>query len=277
MIILLLLLAALSARAQQDSLLVVFWNVENFFDYRSGSGPEGWSSYRFYRKSSAIAKELLRIAESRGRVPDAVGFAEVENSFVLRQLVSTTPLRKLGYRIVHFESPDHRGMDCGLLYRPDTMRLLSAGPKHITDSTGAIMATRDILLAEFDRLSILVNHHPSKVGGKDDGRVAAFGRLTAVCDSLDTHGAKPRLAIGDFNEDRWGAGAGTIKYNGAWEKIDGCFHKGFSDVTETVCDFPELLTGDSAYGGTKPLRTFSGPRYLGGISDHLPIAVMVYF
>ena len=113
----------------RDSLLVVFWNVENFFDYHSDSKPQYWTKGRFYAKCDAVAKTLLRIADRYGRLPDAVGFAEVENAFVLRQLVNTTALRKLDYRIVHYDSPDHRGIDCALLCRRSTLPLRAAPPR----------------------------------------------------------------------------------------------------------------------------------------------------
>ncbi len=260
----------------QDSLLVVFWNVENFFDYHSDNKPQYWTAGRFYAKCDAVAKTLLRIADRYGRLPDAVGFAEVENGYVLRQLLSATVLRKLDYRIVHYESPDHRGIDCALLCRSSTLPLRASAPKHLLDSTGTVMPTRDILLAEFDSLAILVNHHPSQIGGKDDRRERARARLRAVTDSLRAAGVSRTLAVGDFNQDLWG-GAGTLKYNGHWEKIDGGFAEGFSRVREEVFADPVLLEPDSAYGGAKPRRTFVGPRYRGGVSDHLPVVFVVYF
>ena len=273
----------LSLRAQtpppgRDSLLVVFWNVENFFDYHSENKPLFWTAGRFYAKCDAVAKTLLRIADRYGRLPDAVGFAEVENGFVLRQLCASSALRKLDYRIVHYESPAHRGIACALLCRRSTLPLRGSAPKHVPDSAGGVMATRDILLAEFDSLAILVNHHPSQIGGKDERRAAARARLQALTDSLHAAGTARTLAVGDFNQDLWpGAPRGTLKYDGHWEKIDGAFAEGFSAVREEVFDDPLLLVPDSAFGGLKPRRTFVGPRYQGGVSDHLPVVFIVYF
>jgi hypothetical protein len=272
-----------SLRAQErvsgrDSLLVVFWNVENFFDYHSPNKPQFWTSGRFQAKCDAVAKTLLRIADRYGRLPDAVGFAEVENGFVLRRLVSDTALRKLDYRIVHFDSPDHRGIDCALLCRRTTLPLRRSAPKHVPDSVWGVMDTRDILLAEFDSLAILVNHHPSQIGGKDGRRQLARARLQEITDSLHAAGTQRTLAVGDFNQDLWGnSSRGTIKYNGLWEKIDGAFAEGFSAVREEVFDDPLLLEPDASFGGLKPRRTFVGPRYRGGVSDHLPVVIVVYF
>ena len=288
MIILLLTLGVSGQAQDRDSLLVVFWNVENFFDYHSESKPQYWTAGRFYAKCDAVAKTLLRIADRYGRLPDAVGFAEVENAYVLRQLLGATVLRKLDYRIVHYESPDHRGIDCALLCRGSTLPLRASAPKHLPDSAGGVMATRDILLAEFDSLAILVNHHPSQIGGKEDRRRVALDRLQGLRDSLRAAGTRRTLAVGDFNEDLWkefrrsepandNAWRGTIKYNGRWEKIDGGFAEGFSRVREEVFADPVLLEPDASFGGQKPRRTFVGPRYRGGVSDHLPVVFVVYF
>ena len=279
----LLLLVPAVASAQRDSLVVMFWNVENFFDWRSGNGPQGWGASRFYRKCNAVAKTVFKVADEVGRLPDAVGFAEVENGYVMKELVLATNLRKLGYKVIHFDSPDHRGIDCALLYRRSTLSLLAAEPKHLLDSSGAVMATRDILTAQFvtaggDSVAVLVNHHPSQIGGKDAGRRTAMSRLAALTDSLVQSGCRRVLAIGDFNEDKWHDGSsGTIKYNGAWEKIDGHFATGFTGARERVYDDETLSETDKSFGGTKPRRTFIGPRYNGGVSDHYPIVVTVYF
>lgn len=270
-----LLLAAVPA-AGQDSLLAVFWNLENFFDYRSEAAPQFWTRGRFYAKCDAVAKTLMLIADRYGHLPDIAAFAEIENSFVMHSLVSSTLLRKLGYSVVHFESPDHRGIDCGLIYRKSVLELLDSYPKHVYDSSGAVMATRDIVVAEFGGITVLVNHHPSRIGGKSDRREAAMGRMLGIADSLRSAGRRRVLAVGDFNDELWPSeGSGTLKYNGRWEKIDGHFSFGALEVDEKVFVSPLLLVPDKAFGGMKPRRCFTGPRYEGGISDHLPIVLEV--
>lgn len=286
--ILLLLALVLSVPAfcqERDSLLLVFWNIENFFDYRSEAKPSPyWTRKRFYAKCEGIAKTLLRIADRYGRLPDAVGLAEVENRYVLQRLLSETALRKLDYRIVHYDSPDPRGIDCALLHRESTLPLRRSAACPVTDSSGTPLLTRDILVAEFDSIALLVNHHPSQLGGKEERRTLARRRRQALADSLLAAGAHRVLSMGDFNEDLWSEGAspkdarrGTIKYNGAWEKIDGHFAAGALQVREEVFGDPLLLEADNAFGGMKPRRTFVGPRYNKGISDHLPVVFVVNF
>ncbi|MBQ2107414.1 MAG: hypothetical protein II475_01855, partial [Bacteroidales bacterium] len=94
--------------APPDSLLLVSWNVENFLDYRTDTTGR-YTAGRFYNKCNAVSKTLLLIAERFGRLPDAVALTEVGDRFVLERLLGSTPLRKLDYAIVHYESPDRRG------------------------------------------------------------------------------------------------------------------------------------------------------------------------
>ena len=233
----------------KDSLLVMFWNVENFFDYRSGSEyrPEYLSRRRFEAKCEAVCKTILAVADRYGRYPDIVAFAEVESPSVTRALVGSTLLRKLGY-VLRCEDD----------------------------------ATRDFLVARFDSLSVVVNHHPSKVGGgKAEMRAEVMSQMRSVADSLLALGAGRVLCVGDFNDTLWkgsGPGAATLKYNGHWEKIDGYFAFGLPvEVEESVFSDASLLEPDRNFGGMKPRRSFLGPRYLGGVSDHLPLVLLVKF
>lgn len=274
-----------SLSGERDSLFAVFWNVENFFDYHSPARPQYWTKGRFHSKCAAISKMIFLLGEQYGRLPDLIGLSEVENRFVLKSLISSTLLRKTDYKIVHFDSPDHRGIDCALLYRESSRSLLESFPVHIRSSDGEVLPTRDLLIACFDdSLAVIVNHHPSKIGGKDEERKRVFCVMEKVADSLMNDGAnrtKRILSMGDFNEDLWGTtpkGKGTIKYNGEWEQIDGYFTYGdVSFVKMDIVSMGELLVEDRAFGGMKPRRTFVGPRYSGGISDHLPIALVLYF
>ena len=309
------LLAAclLFADAGEDSLRVMFWNLENYFDWRNDStsvsdaefssrGARHWSRKRFDAKTQAIAKSILWIAGHAGGAPDIIGVAEVENRFVLRRLTEETLLRKLDYAIVHEDSPDPRGIDVALLYRKSRLQLVSAKACHLYGAD-TLIPTRDILLAQFtdlhgSDLAVLVNHHPSKWGGEKVSaprRKAAVGRMKALADSLRHLGTERMIALGDFNdtpenpvyrtldtlfvnlaEPLHKRGEGTIKYDGAWEMIDMVFvtpscKAGPMDIPK----IPFLLVEDRAHAGVKPLRTYSGPRYFGGVSDHCPVVVKI--
>lgn len=304
-----LVLFALLTAPRADTLDLMFWNLENFFDYRNDStsvsdaefssfGARRWTKKRFYTKCNSIAKAVLWISADKGALPDVIGLAEVENAFVLRRLLQATVLEKLDYRIVHYESPDRRGIDVALLYRCGRLELLDSKPCHLYEADSSVMRTRDILLARFAYggrdVAFLVNHHPSKYGGaKISGprREQAVKRLKELADSLLACGVDGVVAMGDFNDtpanpvygqlaptlenqalSPYRKGEGTIKFAGKWELIDMFFT---SSVIQTegmeIIYVPFLQTRDKTALGTKPLRTYSGPRYLGGVSDHCPV------
>lgn len=300
--------------AQKDSLLVMFWNLENFFDYNddgtgesdtefSSGGSRRWSATRFYTKCDAVAKSIMWIGDQYGRMPDVIGVAEIENRKVLSRMLYSSILRRYDYDIVHYDSPDHRGIDVALLYRRSVFSLESSSvrtPVH----EGKKLSTRDILLVSLknamgQKFNLIVNHHPSKYGGSrlsEGRRVSAMSTLRHMCDSLLTAGEGNIVAMGDFNDtpdakqfsiiedvlENKGlplheSGQGSIRHEGKWQLID--FFLVSDDVRSSemsVARIPFLMTYDKKHPGEKPLRTYTGPRYQGGVSDHCPITIFVY-
>lgn len=311
---LLLLCLALLHGHPEDTVRTMFWNVENLFDWRADStstselefssrGARHWTYKRFRTKCSAIAKAVLYAASECGGAPDIIGLAEVENAWVLRHLTEETALRKLEYKALHFESADKRGIDVALLYRPSRLSLTGARACHILADDGKPLATRDILLATFitpagKDIAMLVNHHPSKYGGAETSeprRKKAMETLRFLADTLLADGYAV-LAMGDMNDtpdnpvfelveptlknlakELHSQGEGTIFYDGKWELIDMFFSSpGLKTSKMKILRVPFLMTRDSKHAVMKPLRTYNGPRYLGGVSDHCPIWVDVY-
>ena len=304
----------------RDTLSVMCWNVENFFDWRNDSltvsdaefssrGERHWTWRRFQAKANAFAKALFWVEAETGRLPDIVGLEEVENAFVLRQVLQKTALRKTDYKYVHYDSPDRRGIDVALLYRSSVLELVDSKPCHLYEAD-TVMATRDILLCVFRRkidvapppFAVLVNHHPSKYGGaseSDPKRRIAVDRLRFLADSLAAEGIDKIIAGGDFNDTPdnpvflrldpalkplysalFRRGEGTIKYDGKWALIDHFYASPAlwdSGPSMRILRIPFLLTRDTAHSGDKPLRTYTGPRPTGGVSDHLPILLEISF
>ena len=296
--------------------MVMFWNVENFFDYIddgtgesdkefSSYGSRRWTRRKFQKKCDDIAKSVFWIRERYGRIPDVIGLAEVENRGVLWKLLNNTLLRKCGYRIVHYQSGDRRGIDVALLYRESSFRKVSHST--VTPSMdGEKIVTRDMLqvLLEDDmgqKYNLIVNHHPSKYGGSESSegrRKAVMMALKEMCDSLSAaDSGVPVIAMGDFNDTPDGeqfeilngvlvnmsdslfqAGRGTIRYQGKWDLIDMFLVS--SDLLDNarmdIIELPFLMTYERKYPGMKPLRTYSGPRYVGGVSDHCPIVLCLF-
>lgn len=317
--LLLLLLCLFAAGPGPDSpgTMFMFWNLENFFDYRdsgqggsdaefSSMGERHWTKTKFYRKCLAAAKTILWISDTYGDLPDVVGVAEVENSFVVGRLVNTDVLKKHGYGFIHYDSPDRRGIDVALLYRKEVFDTLESRSFRIDarGPDGKELNTRDILMVKLrrkdsgDTLVAFVNHHPSKYGGGSTEwrREAAVERLRSLADSLHSCGIRNIVAMGDFNDTpdnqlfhrltengclhlmEPAAGKGTIRFNGKWEMIDLFFVSGGIMDRNPVMVIPNppfLTARDPAHSGDKPLRTYSGPRYNGGVSDHRPVLLML--
>ena len=293
--------------------LFMFWNVENFFDWTdqgtgesdaefSSMGNRRWTRNKFYAKCDAVAKTVFWLADRYGRMPDVIGLAEVENRGVLTRMLSSTLLRKYDYGIVHRQSADRRGIDVAMLYRKSVLDTLSTS--FVTPLyKGKSMPTRCILharmrLANGFMADFIVNHHPSKFGGEEeskDRRNAAMETLKRLCDSLK---GNHMLVMGDFNdtpdaeqfrmidgilvnkaEGLYKKREGTIRYEGKWELIDMFMTSpSLSDESRMeIVRVPFLMTYEKKHPGERPLRTYVGPRYVGGVSDHCPIVLRIHF
>src|SRR6056300_1031363 len=113
---------------REQVLTVAFYNVENLFDtinsdYTNDADftPKGklaWDYRRYYKKLKKISYVISQIGkESSSNLPALIGLVEVENTKVLHDLVNHKNLNNYGYRYIHFESSDRRGIDTALLYR----------------------------------------------------------------------------------------------------------------------------------------------------------------
>ena len=242
-------------------LRIGFYNTENYFDpfadttigynqFNPG-GDHHWSAARYKIKRQHMFKVLAAMGRWHGM--DIMAFAEIENRFVLEGLIKSTPLRDKNYGIIHFESPDHRGIDVGLIYRKSIFHPLFAKAIHVHDSADNNLRTRDILyvkgVAGFDTLQIFINHWPSRYGGlmaTVSKRLLAAEYLREAVDSVCRENPNSYvLILGDFNETiadkglQWisgyrkdcnilvlppsydfGKATGTIKSNSGWAIFD---------------------------------------------------------
>ncbi len=301
----------------QEGYTLFFWNVENFFDTRNDpdkeddqftpQGTNRWTRKRFVKKRDGIAGTIIDV--TNGELPAFIALAEIENRYVLNQLIYETPLTYGNYRILHKDSPDRRGIDVALLYRKDHFYPLET--KYLSVSHDSVQL-RDILytkgvLHRLDTLHLFINHWPSKYGGEKESapkRGAAADALLYVCDSILLSNSRANVIIaGDFNDTpdseimkrfamfinlsaRIPKREGTIKYRGVWELIDQILVSpnmlnADEPVSVDIWSFKiishsALLERDRNFTGYRPKRTYIGPRYHGGLSDHLPVIVKIY-
>ncbi len=197
---------------------IVSYNVENYFDQFDDSltndkdfTPDGsyhWAWNKYKDKQQKIYKVIAAVGG--WELPDIIGLAEVENQFVLEDLINSTPLKWRNYGIVHKESPDRRGIDVAVLYRKEKFTLLGQAFYKIQYPWDMKATTRDILYIKGvtrhnDTLHVFMNHWPSKYGGQtetDRNRMFVASFLKTVVDSIFSQNIASNVIImGDFNEE----------------------------------------------------------------------------
>lgn len=212
---LLFLILALKVNPQ-NSMRVMFWNVENLFDCIDDpekeddeflpSSPRHWTFFRYRQKLINVSKVIMAVGE--GEIPALVGMCEVENDTVMEDLLRLTPLGKLGYRYYITASPDRRGINVALLYKRDRFRPLSRNDIRI-EMPGKRRPTRDILhitglIPSLDTLDLFICHFPSRSGGEKESRPArnaAKKRLREVINRVHNIRSKPlSIIMGDLND-----------------------------------------------------------------------------
>jgi len=276
----------------RQTFAVGFYNLENLFDTIHDAGkndyeflPDGttrWTAEKYRHKLRNMSRALADIGTDRlPRVGCAViGVAEVENERCLADLLAQPELRRRGYRYVHVEGPDQRGIDCALLYQPSLFQVgsVSLVPYRYLLPQDSARATRGFLVVSGllggSAVAVVVCHLPSR-GAGSYYRQEGARQLLAVRDSLLSLSPKPHVLImGDMNDDPqdpsmadclrgrrfaddvtpddmynpwWqelAKGNGTLTYQGAWNLFD------------QILLSPSLLA--SAVHGEAPALRFDG-------------------
>ncbi|MBN1952543.1 MAG: endonuclease/exonuclease/phosphatase family protein [Bacteroidales bacterium] len=273
-LLLMLLWMAGSLQAQQEktfnAVCIGFYNLENLFDtildpelYNNEeftpNGPNQWTAERYHEKLRNMADVISKIGTDV--VPAGVailGISEIENRNVVEDLVKHEILRERGFRIVHYDSPDARGVDVGLIYRPDIFTVLGSKSYRLTLENDSGFRSRDQLLvtgkAGDDILHIIVNHWPSRRGGErasrpkrnaagdlsrhiadsllaldKNAKIIVMGDLNddpvnpSVRDHLRAKGNKDKLEEGDLFNPMYGLykeGIGSLAYRDSWNLFD---------------------------------------------------------
>jgi predicted extracellular nuclease len=201
---------------------VAFYNLENLFDPFDDPNINDEASpimeikknriEIYQKKIQNMAKVIADIGKDKSKnAPVIVGVAEVENYKVLEDLIQTEVLANKNYRIVHYDSPDLRGIDVALLYQQDYFN-----PTYhenfelkLWDTQGRRIYTRDQLLVsgylDNELVHIIVNHWPSRRGGEEKSRhkreKAAF-LSTQIIDNIRLNNKNAKIILmGDLNDD----------------------------------------------------------------------------
>ena len=197
---------------------IAFYNLENLFDTIvdpdtnkilqddfTPNGPHRWDSKKYYTKLDNMSKVIRLLgADLAGTPPMVVGISEVENKNVIIDLINTKNLKPYNYGIVHYESPDKRGIDVALIYRKDFVTIKNS--KNVPLKANFKTRSQLVVEAELDgeTLYFLVNHWPSRRGGEKRSsprREATAALSRSLADSiLNIHPDAKIIMMGDLND-----------------------------------------------------------------------------
>ena len=305
-------LFTLSCSSPIKPLSIGYWNVENLFDIFDDPIKNDEEFSIGGRKNVTQEIYELKIQQSaevlRDLNVDVLGLSEVENAMVLEDL--NFAYKERNYKIIHFDSPDERGIDNALLYDPNYFEVISSKPIPNTLPSGD--KTRDILyvkgLYADELIHLFVNHWPSNYGGREKSipKRAATAQLLVreISSILSLNPSAEIILVGDFNEDPDEMNVQSLKtigLNSLMEPMLGVPKKGtyvyrgedlFYDqiiIHESLRDQEGLaLVPNSTYildlpkyrqqeGNYKhfPYRFWAGNNLLGGYSDHLAVRIEI--
>ncbi len=242
-LLLLLSIAEISAQSKKYTVhTVAFYNFENFFDFNNDintnddewtpTGAQHWTEEKYQQKLKNLSKVLSEIGTPENpNAPTLIGGSEIENRGVLEDLIKQPKLLNFDYGIIHFDSPDKRGIDVALLYQKKYFKPISYSNIPLIIYKDKIVAkenkkeenesdepeiisenhrvfTRDQLLItgflEGEEISIIVNHWPSRSGGEKASskfREEAGKLNRKIIDSLQKINPKAKvLTMGDLND-----------------------------------------------------------------------------
>lgn len=238
------LLAIFGASAQEKKFIVhtvAFYNCENLFDTINDATindeeylpSAGWTLKKYKMKLGNLSRVLAEIGTGENtNSPTLIGVSEIENRGVLEDLVKQPLLAGKDYGIVHFNSPDKRGIDVGFLYQKKHFKPTSfknmpllvyqkeddkakkddgedkSDDKAAVDSKTRVLYTRDQLLVtgllDGEEISVIVNHWPSRSGGEKRSspyREAAAALNKKIIDSLYRINPDAKIiTMGDLND-----------------------------------------------------------------------------
>lgn len=200
-----------------------FYNLENLFDTIidtdtnkilqddfTPKGNKAWTGERYFQKLENLSKVISELGTDV--TPEGlacIGVAEIENKSVLEDLVKTEKLKSRNYQIVHYESPDKRGIDVGFLYNPTNFKVISSQSYTLINPDDSTFKTRDQLVVNGELngelIHVIVAHWPSRSGGEKKSapkRILAGQLARSIIDSIQTTDSKAKiLLMGDLNDD----------------------------------------------------------------------------
>ncbi|WP_298494482.1 endonuclease [uncultured Algibacter sp.] len=276
---------------------------------------KNWTPKRYQNKLRKIGYAISNIGRREtGKHPALVGLAEIENATVIKDLMASKHLKHCNYDYIHFDSLDERGIDVALLYDTTAFKVLDseAFAVSLIDDDGTPDYTRDVLLVsgilDNEKVHVIVNHWSSRREGEKETefkRLASSEKVSEIISSIKQNEEHAKIiVIGDFNDTPQNNSLkrlvdefdlfnpmetlrsftrGSVKHRRQWFTFDQIlvstnFFKSSKNEFEFFKanifdeDFLKLFKGP--FKGS-PFRTYVGPKYKGGYSDHFPVYMIL--
>lgn len=204
-----------------DIRTLAFYNLENLFDTINNPNKNDEASpimrlktnksKVYWDKIDKLGSVISQIGFDKAKTaPAIIGVCEIENKAVLEDLVKSKYLKKMNYEIIHYESPDKRGIDVALLYQKKYFKPInheSFTPNIFRD--GFRVYTRDQLLVsgylDDELIHVIVNHWPSRRGGEEKSsplrEKAAFQNVKIIEKVREKNARSKIFIMGDFNDN----------------------------------------------------------------------------
>jgi len=300
--------------AMSQTLNIAFYNLDNLFDPFEAShtldydftpqGKKKWGNYRYQQKLYKISRTIQEIHQERELL--FCGIAEVETGQVISDLLRQAPIENLNLGFVHFDSPDSRGIDVGLIYNKSLFELGETFTHSVELKTPReIIYSRDILEIHGtmgnSKIRVFVNHWPShrRRLNKSLRTQASFVLEQAILENQQPD--ELVIVMGDFNDnpdseflkfleklkfkntskELLTSDQGTTKHLRNWLLFDQIYlSSGFFEGQDWQFESSrifneEFLIDPTGRNKNQPFRTFIGKNYIGGQSDHFPILTKI--
>jgi hypothetical protein len=268
---------------------LAFYNLENLFDTinditkNDEASPmmelKGNKSKVYWDKIDKLASVISQIGEEKTKTsPAIIGVSEIENVSVLEDLVKSVHIKKKNYGIIHYESPDKRGIDVALLYQKRYFKPIfhqSFNPNIYRNNRKVY--TRDQLLVsgylDDELIHLIVNHWPSRSGGEMKSRPlrekAAYQNTKIIEQVREKDPNAKIIVMGDFNDDPINASfkkvlkakgkKKNVGKNDIYNPYEDLFKKGFNTLgyRDNINLFDQILiTSPLLDSGDKDFSTY---------------------
>ena len=297
--------------------IIGFYNVENLFDiyddpntFDDDFTPFGelrWDSERYQEKLEKIGEMISTI--NTNQMPAVMGFTEVENYDVLKDLLKIKALEDEGYKIIHQNNHDGRGIDVAAIYKPEAFEVEKYTYYPVVLPGKKEATTRDILeikgrFSNGETAVLYFTHWSSRRAGTHETEPKRIAVAKALRDKIDRVLADQNEAnifiLGDFNDEPSDKSVkqylakddftnlsrqfehtknGTVNHQGDWLVFDQiivsntAMRNSIFKLTEKSAKIHKTRSNTFTHkdGNEVPSRTYGGPKYYGGYSDHYPV------